>query len=168
VSNRVSITLPTYDSHPNRRPFIGAIPCVGVPSAKSPGGARSHPVVLELQAAIRALPGLLGMGINFRPSWDGHDERRKFGIITYARIFGKLLIMRGFVYESDFSSEVVTLQANAETMGMSFEAKDSHVTDMRQDAWLINRFHFSGAAVLRADKAAYRGSRFFLGRKDKP
>jgi hypothetical protein len=47
---------------------------------------------------------------------------------------------------------------------MSFEIGDARVADMRQDVWRLNRINFTGAAVLLAEKAAYKKTRFWVGK----
>ena len=66
-----------------------------VASDKPPAGARGHRVVLTRAAAEAALPSLLGMGMDYTPSLDRHDTRRKVGIITRAEIAGKNLELGG-------------------------------------------------------------------------
>jgi hypothetical protein len=81
----MAIELPSA-SHPNRAPFRGVLTLLDVPSDRPPAGARGHRVVLTRAAAEAALPSLLGMGLGYRPSLDGHDARRKVGVITSAEI----------------------------------------------------------------------------------
>jgi hypothetical protein len=72
--------------HPNRLPFRGVLTLIDSPSDRPPVGARSHRVILTRAAAEQAIPSLLGMGLDFTASFDGHDTRRKVGIITSAEI----------------------------------------------------------------------------------
>jgi len=46
---------------------------VDVPSQRAPSGARGHLVVLTKRAAEAALPSLLGMGMDYSPTFDRHD-----------------------------------------------------------------------------------------------
>ena len=46
--------------------------------------------------------------------------------------------------------------------GMSYEITDARVDDMRAPIWIVTDFTFTGAAVLRRDKAAYRNTWFEL------
>jgi hypothetical protein len=57
-----------------------------VASDKPPAGARGHRVMLTRAAAEKALPSLLGMALDYTPNLDGHDARRKVGVITSAEI----------------------------------------------------------------------------------
>jgi hypothetical protein len=80
----MALALPRVARHPNRQPFRGVLTLIDTPSDRAPAGARGHRVVLTRAAAERALPSLLGMGLDFTSSFDGHDVRRKVGIITSA------------------------------------------------------------------------------------
>ena len=73
-------------THPNRAPFRGVLTLVDTPSDRAPSGARGHRVLLTRAAAEAALPSLLGMALDFTASFDGHDARRKVGIIPGAEI----------------------------------------------------------------------------------
>ena len=84
--NAMSVTMPDIVGHPNRLPFHGVLTLVGVASQRSPSGARGHRVMLTRAATEAALPSLLGMALDYVPSLDAHDARRKIGIITEANI----------------------------------------------------------------------------------
>lgn len=85
----MAIEMPVVESHPNREAFRGVLTLVDVASDRPPSGARGHRVVLTRSAAERALPSLLGMGLDYAPSLDRHDTRRKVGVITRAEIVGR-------------------------------------------------------------------------------
>lgn len=80
----MAVDFPEVAGHPNRLPFKGCLTLVDVPSDKAPSGARGHRVVLTKEAAEMALPSLLGMAVDYKAGWDGHDARQKCGIITSA------------------------------------------------------------------------------------
>jgi hypothetical protein len=67
----------------------GVLTLVDVASDKAPSGARGHRVVLTRAAAETALPSLLGMAVDYKAGWDGHDARQKCGIITAAELDGR-------------------------------------------------------------------------------
>ncbi len=46
---------------------------------------------------------------------------------------------------------------------MSYEIADAMVEDIKATVWVLNRVTFTGAAVLRRDKAAYRSTWIELG-----
>jgi hypothetical protein len=116
---------------------------------------------LTLEAAEKALPSLLGMAVDYRPGWDGHDARRKIGILTEADVVGKRLRVRGYLYARDFPEVASAIEAQSpEALGMSYELADARVEDLRADIWKLTRVTFTGAAILLRDKAAYRATSF--------
>ncbi len=159
----MAIALPTIHGHPNRVPFEGVLTLVDVPSDRAPSGARGHRVVLTKAAAEAAVPSLLGMAVDFRPDWEGHDARTKCGILTEADVVGQRLTVSGYLYGRDFPEvEEKLRQVAPGSMGMSYELADAHVEDMRASIWKLTRATFTGAAILLRDKAAYRGTSFRL------
>jgi hypothetical protein len=159
----MAVNLPDVAGHPNRAPFTGVLTLVDVPSTKPPSGARGHRVVLTRAAALAALPSLLGMAVDYAPSWDGHDARRKCGLITHADVDGARLRVGGYLYAKDFPEvERQLRQSSAGAMGMSWELADAHVADMNAHVWSLTRATFTGAAILLREKAAYRDTSFQL------
>ncbi len=159
----MAVTLPEVAGHPNRAPFTGVLTLVDEPSTKPPSGARGHRVILTRAAALAALPSLLGMAVDYAPAWDGHDARRKCGVITQADVEGTRLRVAGYLYAKDFPEVARQVrQGLPGTMGMSWELADAHVEDMRAEIWTLTRATFTGAAILLRDKAAYRNTSFEL------
>jgi len=146
-------------AHPNRAPFEGVLTFVDVASDQSPSGARGHRIILTRAAAEAAIPSLLGMAVDYKDGWEGHDARQKCGVITSAELVGRELRVRGHLYLRDFPELEEQL---TDAMGMSFELADAHVADMRATIWKLTRVTFTGAAVLLAKKAAYRKTSFRL------
>lgn len=159
----MAVEFPQVHGHPNRLPFEGVLTLVDVPSDKAPSGSRGHRVVLTRNAAEAALPSLLGMAIDYKQGWDGHDARQKCGIITSAELDGRHLRVAGFVFGKDFP-EIEQRMATPGSMGMSYELADAHVADMNASVWTLTRATFTGAAILLRDKAAYSGTSFRLRR----
>jgi hypothetical protein len=185
------------------------------------------------------------MALDYAPSFDRHDQRRKVGVITSAEIVGRNLEVGGYLYAKDFpevveeigkwgrrrsdfrdqisgsGTPVSTLAAQdaarkgrpavralcrgphysqnrrevghpglglraslaeavkrlreltaaiggtadqlrkesagagASELGMSFEVADVVLADRRAKVWILTRVTFTGAAILRRDKAAY-------------
>jgi len=91
----MAVKIPPVEGHPNRVPFEGVLTMVNTASDKAPAGARGHRVMLTRDAAEKALPSLLGMAVDYRPGWDGHDARRKIGLLTEADLVGQRLVVRG-------------------------------------------------------------------------
>lgn len=184
----MAIEMPRVAGHPNRESFRGVLTLVEVVSDKAPAGARGHRVVLARAAAEAALASLLGMGLDYAPSLDRHDTQRKIGVITRAEIAGKQLELGGYLFAKDFP-EIVreigrgtrpresshegrgrpSLRASGQNdhahtrLGMSYEIADARVADVRSSVWTLTHVTFTGAAVLRRDKAAYRETWIELG-----
>ena len=159
----MAVTMPLVRNHPNRVPFEGILTYVDVPSDRAPSGSRGRRVVLTRGAADAALPSLLGMAVDFCPGWDGHDARRKCGIITDAEIEGARIRVAGYLFGRDFPEVERHLRSTpAEQMGMSYELADAHVEDMRAMVWRLTKVTFTGAAILLREKAAYGQTAFQL------
>lgn len=159
----MAIKFPQVENHPNRVPFEGVLTLIDVASDKAPAGARGHRVILTRAAAERALSSLLGMAVDYRPGWDGHDARRKIGVLTEADLAGNQLVVRGYLYARDFPDVASMIRAHSpHALGMSYEVADARVEDMNAPIWKLMRVTFTGAAILLKDKAAYHGSSFQL------
>jgi len=157
----MAVEIPHVEKHPNRVPFEGVLTVVNAASDKAPAGARGHRVMLTREAAEKALPSLLGMAVDYRPGWDGHDARRKIGLLTAADVKDSRLVVRGYLYARDFPEVAQAIQAQSrDAMGMSYELADARVEDMRAEVWKLTRVTFTGAAILLRDKAAYRDTSF--------
>jgi hypothetical protein len=157
----MAVAIPHVEGHPNRVPFEGVLTLVNSASDKAPAGARGHRVMLTREAAEKALPSLLGMAVDYRPGWDGHDSRRKVGLLTAADLVGNRLVVRGYIYARDFPEVARVMAAQApESMGMSYELADARVEDMHAEIWKLTRVTFTGAAILLREKAAYRATSF--------
>lgn len=157
----MAVALPNVDGHPNRLPFEGILTVVNAASDKAPAGARGHRVILTRDAAEKAIPSLLGMAVDYRPGWDGHDTRRKIGVLTEADLVGRDLKVRGYLFARDFpevASSIVAQHPGA--MGMSYELADARVEDIRAEVWKLTRVTFTGAAILLREKAAYKATSF--------
>ncbi len=169
----MAVQMPEVAGHPNRLPFEGCLTLVDVVSDRAPSGARGHRVLLTREAAEAALPSLLGMAVDYKAGWDGHDARQKCGIITTAKLEGRRLLVGGYLFARDFpeferlearhGGVVAGVSAESE-MGMSYELADAHVADMRAPVWTLTRATFTGAAILLREKAAYRATTFRVRR----
>jgi hypothetical protein len=163
----MAVTIPAVAGHPNRVPFEGVLTLVDEASDRAPSGARGHRVLLTRAAAMAALPSLLGMAVDYRPGWDGHDARRKCGLITNADVKGNQLRVSGYLYGRDFPEvEAQMRQGERGAMGMSYELADAHVADMRASVWTLTRVTFTGAAILLREKAAYQKTDFQLAARE--
>ena len=159
----MAVDFPVVHGHPNRLPFEGVLTLVDVPSDRAPSGARGHRVILTRQAAEAALPSLMGMAVDYKAGWDGHDARQKCGIITAAEVDGTKLTVAGYLFARDFPEMEQKVRIEG-AMGMSYELADAHVADMQAQLWTLTKATFTGAAILLRDKAAYRATSFRLCR----
>jgi hypothetical protein len=162
----LAVTLPEVVDHPNRVNFEGVLTLIDEPSNRAPSGARGHRVILTRAAAMAALPSLIGMAVDYAPGWDGHDARRKCGIILQADVDGNLLRVSGYLFGKDFPEvQQQMMRSMPGTMGMSYELANAHVADMNAGVWTLTRATFTGAAILLREKAAYRNTSFQLAPK---
>jgi hypothetical protein len=162
----MAIEMPPVARHPNRISFAGVLTMIDTPSDKAPSGARGHRVLLTKAATDRALPSLLGMALDYAPSLDRHDARRKVGIITSAEVLPgntvklqkpSLLQISGYLFAKDFPEIVREIRTRRRGgLGMSYEIADAHVDDPSASIWTVSDFTFTGAAILRREEAAYR------------
>jgi len=98
----MAVEMPEVEGHPNRVAFRGVLTVVDVPSDRAPSGSHGKRVVLTRRAAERAIPSLIGMGVDYAPSLDQHDQKRKVGVITRAELVGRNLEVGGYLYAKDF------------------------------------------------------------------
>ena len=162
----MAVAMPDVAGHPNRLPFRGVLTLVGVASQRSPSGARGHRVMLTRAATETALPSLLGMALDYAPSLDAHDAQRKIGIITEANIVAMpqsktptstgQLAVSGFLFAHDFPEVVDEIRvSNLKHAGHVVRNRQCHGAEPAGADLDGNQFTFTGAAVLRRDKAAY-------------
>jgi hypothetical protein len=237
----MAVEMPEVAGHPNRTAFRGVLTMVDVPSQRAPSGARGHLVVLTKRAAEEALPSLLGMALDYAPTLDRHDVRRKVGVITRAEIAGRNLEVGGYLFARDFPeivkeigkagdvagrfraiapatavhasaihrarggwaeaykfrsslwaaaerlerlgatmlrsrrkptggfcrairAETAIASAGESGLGLSYEVTDVKLGSADAEVWMLEKVTFTGAAILRRDKAAYRETWIELGR----
>jgi len=167
----MALEMPEVEGHPNRLPFRGVLTLVATPSRRPPGGAQGHRVMLTRKATEVALPSLLGMALDYTPALDSHDQQKKIGVITAADLVPRKagsadptaqIEISGFLYEHDFPQVVAELRAGKETLGMSYEITNARVASKASPIWTVTSFAFTGAAVLRRDKAAYPETEFLI------
>jgi hypothetical protein len=155
VLEAMSLEVPEVEDHPNRAPFKGVLTYLDQASDHPPGGSGGKRVIMTKASAEKALPSLLGMGVDLTENLDGHDAQKKIGVITGADIEENAIVIAGFLYEADFPEEVRRIQASKARLGWSYEIQRVIVEDMSADPLVITDFVFTGAAILRKDKAAY-------------
>ena len=98
----MAVEMPEVKGHPNRAAFRGVLTVVDVPSERAPSGSGGKRVLLTKRAAEAAIPSLLGMAVDYAPSLDRHDVKRKVGVITRAEVVGRNLEVSGYLYAKDF------------------------------------------------------------------
>ena len=98
----MAVKMPEVKEHPNRAAFRGILTVVDVPSDRAPSGSKGKRVLLTKRAAEAAIPSLIGMAVDYAPSFDRHDVKRKVGVITRAEVVGRNLEVGGYLYAKDF------------------------------------------------------------------
>lgn len=151
----MALDLPDFADHPNRMPFSGVMTKLDQPSDKPVHGSLGKRVIIPRAVAEAALPSLLGMAVDYVPSLDGHDPKAKIGIITGAHIDGDDLRIEGFLYASDFPEEAALIKAKKDLLGFSYETAQNFVESLEGEFLVLAACTFTGAAILRKDKAAY-------------
>lgn len=141
--------------HPNKMPFSGILTRLDQASDHAPGGSYGRKIIVTSEAAQRALSSLMGMAVDFTPSFDGHDAQTKIGIITSANVVGNAIEVEGFIYAADFPETAQLIKDLKEVLGFSFEAQQLTIMDPTADILTITDLAFTGAAILRKEKAAY-------------
>ena len=156
----MALEMPDTPDHPNKLPFSGVLTRLDVASNFPVGGTTGKKVIIPTAVAEKALPTLLGMGVDCTSDLSGHDRKFKIGVITEAfigipdAVLGTPLHIAGFFYAADFPTEVIAIQAQKELLGFSYEA-EAFVESMLSDPWVCSSCDFTGAAVLYKDKAAF-------------
>lgn len=145
--------------HPNKRQFLGLLTICGQPSDKAPVGARGHRVILSSDAAREQLSSLVGMGVNLADRH--HKPTQKCGVIESAEMRGNEIYVEGHLWVRDLPHVVSQIEAS-EDWGMSYEIAEAHINDTCAEVWTIERFWFTGAAIMPREKAAYKTTQFIL------
>lgn len=132
----MAIAMPEVKGHPNRVEFRGVLTVIDMPSERSPSGAKGHLVVLTRQAAQAALPSLMGMALDYSPTLDRHDVRRKVGVITRAEVVGRNVELGGHLFARDFPEIVEEIAKSGRGDGVSLRGRPARdeVTHARADA----------------------------------
>jgi hypothetical protein len=113
----MAVEMPRVEGHPNRAAFRGVLTVVDVASQRAPSGSKGRRVILTRKAAEAALPSLLGMAVDYAPSYDRHDQRRKVGVITSAEVVGRNLEVGGYLYARDFPEVVEEVARSGRRLG---------------------------------------------------
>jgi hypothetical protein len=154
----MALNISNDDGHPNKMPFSGVLTRIDEPSDAAPEGSGGRRIMVSREAAEAALHTLLGMAVDFTPSFDGHDEQKKIGLITSANIVGNAIEISGFIYSADFPDTAGLIRKLKDSLGFSFEAQNLLIEDPSADVLRATELTFTGAAILQKDKAAYRST----------
>lgn len=152
----MALNMPECADHPNRMPFSGVLTKLDQPSDRPVHGSLGKLVIIPTAVAEAALSSLLGMAIDFTPGLDGHDPKQKIGIITAASIDGEDLRIEGFLYAADFPEEAALIKARKSELGFSYETAQNFTESLDTEHLVLAACVFTGAAILRKDKAAYQ------------
>ena len=143
------------DAHPNRMRFDGLLVRLNQPSDAAPNGSGGKRVLLTASAAERALPSLIGMGVDLTADLDGHDATAKVGVIDRAWIEGDAVHVSGSIWAGDFPQHASRLKLDQAKLGFSFEAQKVAVESPSADPLVIVDLQFTGAAILQRSLAAF-------------
>jgi hypothetical protein len=153
----MAVQMPEVEGHPNRAEFRGVLTVVDVASQRAPSGSGGRRVVLTRRAAEAALPSLLGMALDYAPTYDRHDQRRKVGVITSAEILGRDLEIGGYLYGKDFPEVVEQVaREGRRPVEKRGETRKPILSQKAREGW-GNRFSFEAKSPLLA-KAARSGA----------
>ena len=117
----------------------GTAQAVPLHNHDAPKGAPHQDQALRGMSPVEEMP---------RPSNAGGTVARK------SDPAGEIAIS-GYLYAHDFPDVVGELRAGHGSLGMSYEITDAFVVSPGSPVWTVTAFTFTGAAVLRREKAAY-------------
>ena len=130
----MAVEMPAVEGHPNRVGFRGVLTVVDAASQRAPSGSKGRRVVLTRAAAEAALPSLLGMALDYAPTYDRHDARRKVGVITSAEIVGRNLEVGGYLFAKDFPDVVEEIAKSGRRIAASDERIPALAQNIREAA----------------------------------
>jgi hypothetical protein len=147
----MAVEMPEVKGHPNRAAFRGVLTLVDVVSQRAPEGSKGRRVVLTRSAAEAALPSLLGMALDYAPTYDRHDQRRKVGVITSAEIVGRDLEVGGYLFAKDFPDVVGEIAKSGRRIAASDERIPALAQNIREAAseLLVSKTPLASAATSR-------------------
>ncbi|ANY71102.1 3-oxoacyl-ACP reductase [Paenibacillus sp. BIHB 4019] len=160
-------------SHPNKIPFTCSLFSIGQPSDGSPHGADGKLIRVSSAVCDQFLSTFEGMGVNidYQEGMSDHDTRFKVGIISKTfRSMDGFAMAEGYIFGKDFPDVVATIRYyNGLSLehdwpeykfGTSIEM-EAKVTNAQDENVLdVLEFCGTGAAILFADKAAYKTTSF--------
>lgn len=160
VNLTINATVNTVEfaasGHANQMKFKGVLVNLDTPSTKPPNGSQGKRILIPSATAQAALHTLKDMGVNYTDKLDGHNPRRKVGVIKKAWIEGSNIHVSGIIWKKDFPEAETDLKKK--DLGMSFEATEIGVEDENAPVWKITRMCFTGASILYKKDAAYQST----------
>jgi len=94
---------------------------------------------------------------------DKNKNNQRSSALISGELVGTAIEVAGYLYARDFPEVLRELRKQipagggraASQLGMSYEITDARVEDVRAAVWVLTDCTFTGAAILRRDKAAY-------------
>ena len=150
LTEEITVYKNILNEYSGRVYFSGILCTLDEPSDKSPTGAKGHKIIITKTAAKNALSTLIGAPLNYKSDWNGHDYSVTVGYLATANY-------------PEIIDKIKELPLG--TLGMSYEVKNARCINLNQQIWTISEVTFSGAAILKRDKAAYRNTSFRIMEK---
>lgn len=139
-------------------PFKAVLFIIGKPSIDNPSGSRGRKVRLSPAAVEHAMRDLPGKPICRSGCLKTHDNNNQIGEIQRAYAIGDMFCIEGEI----FDQHAVDLDACTEPLGVSYDARNCHVRDVRErEVWVVEAGDFIGVNVLLQRKAAHRENCLF-------
>ena len=140
--------------------FSGVLLIADKPSTKPPSGARGHRILVTKGTLRKSIKSLIGAPLWASSCLSKHDRiSNRVGTIHEATLDEDFLIISGEIDRSD--DRFLSIQASQETLGLSFDALDCTVKDMRERVWVLDSVNLIGATVLYRRKASFRKDTIF-------
>ncbi|QAV20121.1 3-oxoacyl-ACP reductase [Paenibacillus chitinolyticus] len=168
--------------HPNKLPFKCALFAVDKPSDGPPGGAGGKRIRISSTVCEKHIHTFVGMALNidYENGMQDHNSRFKVAVIEKAYLsMDGFAMVEGYIYAKDFPDVVGTIRyynaLAAETgyteyqFGASLEMEASVVPAADDPEGLLDVVDYcgTGAAILFAESAAYKTTRFAAKHKPK-
>lgn len=156
-SSTVTVDASSSD-HPNKVPFSGVLCRLDEPTDNPPCNSwgMAKQIVIPTKVAVKAMASLNGMGINVAEEFDGHNRKKKIGVMAASAVQGgdsRDLGVQGHLFGKDFPDDVQFIKDNKAILGMSYEAEIEF-----ENPWaavlVAKDVTFTGATIMRKDLAA--------------
>jgi hypothetical protein len=137
----------------------GSIDASALAAEESTAGAKARVNVAAAIAGLKACSTHLH-GTGHRPLGTDHLRASAIEIAgyLYARDFPEVMRELRGQCSPGVRPGIAGQRPAPHTLGMSYEITDARIDDLRAAIWTVSECTFTGAAILRRDKAAYRDS----------